>query len=72
MDVVARKSDIATGKKLYIKMGCRGDWPKLQPPDWQPPDANAAQQADAAPHCGPQGSGAAAQDSANTITVPMT
>jgi hypothetical protein len=26
------------GKRLYVKLGCRGDWPDIQPPDWQPPE----------------------------------
>ena len=48
MKVVAKQDDIAMGKKLYMKLGCRGDWPKLMPPDWQPPDAVAVQDTDAA------------------------
>ena len=23
-------------KSLYIRVGCRGDWPNLQPPGWNP------------------------------------
>lgn len=31
-----------TGKKsLYIRMGCRGDWPNLLPPGWNPSENDA-------------------------------
>lgn len=23
-------------KRLYVKLGCRGDWPEIQPPEWRP------------------------------------
>ncbi|RID75727.1 hypothetical protein BRARA_B02757 [Brassica rapa] len=23
-------------KSLYIRLGCRGDWPNIQPPGWDP------------------------------------
>lgn len=26
------------GKRLYVKLGCRGDWPDIQEPSWQPPE----------------------------------
>ena len=35
------------GKKaLYVKLGCRGDWPEIMPPGWAPPlpDGRAAPQ----------------------------
>ena len=28
--------DYAGKKNLYIKLGCRGDWPNIMPPEWQP------------------------------------
>jgi hypothetical protein len=36
--------DIGKGKHLYMKLGCRGDWPEVQAPDWQPDDAIAVQE----------------------------
>lgn len=30
-------------KSLYIRLGCRGDWPDIKPPGWDPstsPDAS--------------------------------
>eukprot|EP00897_Mesotaenium_endlicherianum_P000976 jgi/Mesen1/1087/ME000123S00258 len=29
-------------KSLYVKLGCRGDWPDIQPPGWAPPDDSGA------------------------------
>lgn len=26
-------------KSLYVKLGCRGDWPDIQPPGWAPPSS---------------------------------
>jgi len=23
-------------KSLYIRLGCRGDWPNIKPPGWDP------------------------------------
>eukprot|EP00873_Tetraselmis_striata_P022044 jgi/Tetstr1/442308/TSEL_030449.t1 len=34
--------DLAGKKLLYIKLGIRGDWPDIMPPEWQPDDAPAA------------------------------
>lgn len=28
-------------KSLYIRLGCRGDWPDLKPPNWKPEDDRA-------------------------------
>eukprot|EP00210_Caulerpa_lentillifera_P000467 g450.t1 len=28
--------DLCTKKGLYIRMGSRGDWPNMKPPDWSP------------------------------------
>lgn len=28
-------------KSLYIRMGCRGDWPNIQPPGWNPSEKDA-------------------------------
>ena len=27
---------LAAKKLLYVKLGARGDWPEIQPPEWQP------------------------------------
>ena len=29
-------TDLPFRKALYIKLGCRGDWPTIMPPDWNP------------------------------------
>jgi hypothetical protein len=36
LEFVNKDPKIAQGKALYVRYGCRGDWPVLQPPDWQP------------------------------------
>jgi len=28
--------DIEGKKSLYIRLGCRGDWPNIKPPGWDP------------------------------------
>ena len=28
---------IGTKKQLYVRLGCRGDWPELAAPGWMPP-----------------------------------
>lgn len=30
------ESELCKKKGLYIRMGCRGDWPNIEPPDWTP------------------------------------
>ena len=38
--LLAREGQTLCSKKaLYVRLGCRGDWPDLQPPSWAPPDA---------------------------------
>lgn len=27
---------LAGKKSLYIRLGCRGDWPNIEPPGWDP------------------------------------
>ena len=39
MNLLEKDDQMAKGKLLYVKLGCRGDWPDIQPPEWQPPDA---------------------------------
>lgn len=34
--VVENDPKMPQGKLLYVKLGCRGDWPDLQHPDWKP------------------------------------
>eukprot|EP00899_Mesostigma_viride_P011631 jgi/Mesvir1/20469/Mv12359-RA.1 len=41
--------DLCGKKSLYVRLGCRGDWPTLQPPGWDP-DAPQASASDAAQH----------------------
>lgn len=33
---------IGTRKQLYVRLGCRGDWPVLAAPGWVPPTGTAA------------------------------
>ncbi|KAF6983944.1 hypothetical protein CFC21_002025 [Triticum aestivum] len=37
---ICKKIDISVGmagkKSLYIRLGCRGDWPNIEPPGWDP------------------------------------
>lgn len=34
----------AQGKKsLYIRLGCRGDWPDIKPPGWDPSNPDGAE-----------------------------
>uniref|UniRef100_A0A061RRM8 Uncharacterized protein n=2 Tax=Tetraselmis sp. GSL018 TaxID=582737 RepID=A0A061RRM8_9CHLO len=28
--------DLAGKKLLYLKLGARGDWPNIMPPEWKP------------------------------------
>lgn len=38
MERVKQDKKLPDGKRLYVKLGCRGDWPDLQEPGWQPPE----------------------------------
>lgn len=40
MGLLEKDDQLPKGKLLYVKLGCRGDWPDIQPPEWQPPDAS--------------------------------
>lgn len=38
-------SFVAGKKSLYVRLGCRGDWPDIKPPGWDPsasPDVSSA------------------------------
>jgi len=41
-DYTKRDADMPKRKGLYIKLGCRGDWPNIQHPDWRPDDWDEA------------------------------
>lgn len=34
-EIVKKDEDLCGKKGVYMKFGCRGDWPDLQPPDGQ-------------------------------------
>ena len=36
LELVKKNPKLPQGKALYVKYGCRGDWPDLQPPEWRP------------------------------------
>ncbi|MCD7470121.1 hypothetical protein HAX54_009706 [Datura stramonium] len=41
--IVVEDKDLPGKKSLYIRLGCRGDWPDIKPPGWDPstsPDAS--------------------------------
>ncbi|EFJ49242.1 hypothetical protein VOLCADRAFT_104463 [Volvox carteri f. nagariensis] len=35
-DHLAEFPELADRKRQYVELGCRGDWPELQPPQWSP------------------------------------
>lgn len=35
-DLIKNDPKLCGKKALYMKMGCRGDWPFMQPPEWNP------------------------------------
>ncbi|GIL90787.1 hypothetical protein Vretimale_16827 [Volvox reticuliferus] len=35
-DYLAEFPELADRKRQYVELGCRGDWPHLQPPSWSP------------------------------------
>ncbi|CAG9467220.1 unnamed protein product [Pedinophyceae sp. YPF-701] len=41
-ELLRRQSELPRNKALYIKLGCRGDWPEIQHPDWRNPEDEAA------------------------------
>ena len=42
MERLKKDKKLPDGKRLYVKLGCRGDWPDIQEPSWVPPDLNPA------------------------------
>jgi len=43
LGLVDNEPGLPKGKLLYIKLGCRGDWPEIMHPEWQPPEVAAAE-----------------------------
>lgn len=37
-----KDEELCKKKGLYVRLGCRGDWPNLKPPEWAP-DADSKQ-----------------------------
>ncbi|KAG2441816.1 hypothetical protein HXX76_003425 [Chlamydomonas incerta] len=35
-DFLAEKPELTDRKRQYVERGCRGDWPELQPAEWNP------------------------------------
>ena len=42
-EVVGKDGKLAGKKSMYIRLGCRGDWPNLAEPGWVPPGDAAPQ-----------------------------
>ncbi|KAI4311551.1 hypothetical protein MLD38_036437 [Melastoma candidum] len=38
--LVLSDKDLPSKKTLYIRLGCRGDWPNIKPPGWDPTSAD--------------------------------
>ena len=42
MERLKKDKKLPDGKRLYVKLGCRGDWPDIQEPSWVPPELTPA------------------------------
>lgn len=34
--LLKKDKELCKKKALYVRLGCRGDWPNLKPPEWNP------------------------------------